>query len=241
MSCKIEIQQNLAQFHDTNDYKGKILGLKTDIKSNKMKTQEVEETIARETTKWNEMYSDMQNQMADSMQGSLDKHHIQELRTIMDKIKLVESNITVLQGEVIVGQQKQKENQITDDEVSKLKQEVQNKVTQYKVLMNDRSALFEEMYEVALIMINRDKQIIKNEEEIVQLRHEIDINILEIEQKTAIISELQDTLLRTKAEYKQLKKEIKILEEQCEKLQAILKEKEDDIANLEDVIREKDV
>ncbi len=90
-----------------------------------------------------------------------------------------------------MNQQKQKENDhISDDEVSKLKQEVQTKVTQYKVLLNDKSALFEEMYEVALIMINRDKQIIKNEEEIVQLRHEIDINILEIEQKTAIISEL---------------------------------------------------
>jgi len=54
-------------------------------------------------------------------------------------------------------------------------------VTQYKLLLNDKSALFEEMYCKAMLMINRDKQIIKNEEEIVQLKHEIDINILEIE------------------------------------------------------------
>ena len=161
---------------------------------------------------------------------------------MMDKIKIIESNVTELQGDIIVNQQKQKENEhITDDEVSKLKQEVQTKVTQYKVLLNDKSALFEEMYEVALIMINRDKQIIKNEEEIVQLRHEIDINILEIEQKTAIISELQETLLAVKAEYKKLKKEIRELEEQCDELTAILKQKDEDLMVLEEMVREKDV
>lgn len=50
------------------------------------------------------------------------------------------------------------------------------------------------MYSTALLMINRDSQIIKNQEEIVQLKHEIDINILEIEQKTAIVHELQYNL-----------------------------------------------
>jgi len=56
--------------------------------------------------------------------------------------------------------------------------------------LNDKSALFEEMHANAVMMINRDKQIIQNQKEIIQLKHEIDINILEIEQKTAIIAEL---------------------------------------------------
>ena len=67
-------------------------------------------------------------------------------------------------------------------------------MTQYKLLLNDKIARFEEMYSTALLMINRDSQIIKNQEEIVQLKHEIDINILEIEQKTAIVHELQYNL-----------------------------------------------
>lgn len=46
------------------------------------------------------------------------------------------------------------------------------------------------MHANAVMMINRDKQIIQNQKEIIQLKHEIDINILEIEQKTAIIAEL---------------------------------------------------
>lgn len=68
------------------------------------------------------------------------------------------------------------------------------------------------MYSTALLMINRDSQIIKNQEEIVQLKHEIDINILEIEQKTAIVHELQYNLEERKVTYKALKKEIKELE-----------------------------
>ena len=37
-----------------------------------------------------------------------------------------------------------------------LKQTVQKKVTEYKLLLNDKSALFEEMYSKALLLINRD-------------------------------------------------------------------------------------
>lgn len=58
---------------------------------------------------------------------------------------------------------------------------MQKKVTEYKLLLNDKGALFEEMYSKALLLINRDAQIIKNQGEIVELQHEIEINILEIE------------------------------------------------------------
>lgn len=74
-----------------------------------------------------------------------------------------------------------------------------------------------------------------------QLKHEIDINILEIEQKAAIIAELQDILQEKKAQYKQLKKEIKELEAQCDELEIILKQREDELETLEDVLRDKDV
>jgi len=81
-------------------------------------------------------------------------------------------------------------NTISEDELSQLKLKVEDKVNHYKILLNDKSALYEDLYSNSIILINRDQQIIKNETEIVQLKHEIDINILEIEQKTAIITEL---------------------------------------------------
>ena len=49
---------------------------------------------------------------------------------------------------------------ITDEEVEVLKAKVNKKMTELKVLMNDKAALFEEMYSNALILLNRDKQII---------------------------------------------------------------------------------
>ena len=130
---------------------------------------------------------------------------------------------------------------IDDDRLQDLKDKVTAKMTTYKLLMNDKAALFEEMYSKALLMINRDKQIIQNQEEIMQLKHEIDINILEIEQKSAIIKDLQDKLQERKATYKGLKQDIKELEEQCEELNQILKQKEQEYETLEDVLRDKDV
>ena len=72
-------------------------------------------------------------------------------------------------------------NTISEDQLSQLKKKVEEKVIQYRLLLNDKSALYEDLYSNSLILINRDQQIIKNETEIVQLKHEIDINILEIE------------------------------------------------------------
>lgn len=95
------------------------------------------------------------------------------------------------------------------------------------------------MHQKALIMINRDQQILKNEQEIVYLKHTIDINILDVEQKTAIIQDLEKILAQRKAEYKQLKEEIKILEQQIEELIALLRQKEGEYETLEDVLRDK--
>lgn len=97
----------------------------------------------------------------------------------------------VLQAQISKDQQHlESEAGISDEELESLKAALSQKVTEYKLLLNDKSALFEEMYSNALMMINRNKQIVSNQEEVVTLKHEIDINILEIEQKTAIIAEL---------------------------------------------------
>ena len=147
--------------------------------------------------------------------------------------------LTALQKEIQRNQKLIAKKGITDEEVEVLKAKVNQKMTEFKVLMNDKAALFEEMYSNALILLNRDKQIILNEEEIIQLKHEIDINILEIEQKTFIISELQTKLAEKKATYKALKADIKELEDQCEELEAILKQKDEEIDTLEEILRDR--
>lgn len=73
------------------------------------------------------------------------------------------------------------------------------------------------------------------------MKHDIDINLLEIEQKSVIIDELQQILEDKIKAYKTLKREIKELDEQCEELLQILKQKEGELETLEDVLRDKDV
>jgi len=67
---------SIAQFHDTNDYKKKITDLKNEIKSSKIKSKEVEDSITYETNKWNEMYEEMQSQMKENIQNGMDKMNI---------------------------------------------------------------------------------------------------------------------------------------------------------------------
>ena len=163
-----------------------------------------------------------------------------QIQDIVVQIKEKEDEIAEIQSEIdqIMSQ---KTEEIQDEELNLLKQTVQMKVTQHKLLLNDKGTLFEEMYSKALLMVNRDQQIIKNQGEIVELQHEIEINILEIEQKSAIIHELQQILKEKKEYYKELKREIKEIEDQCEELQTILKQKEDELETLEDVLRDKEV
>jgi chromosome segregation ATPase len=166
--------------------------------------------------------------------------NLKTIHGLVEQIKSNEDEIAAVQQEIVIAQAN-REDTIGDEELNQLKESVEAKVSQYKLLLNEKSALFEEMYSNSLILINRDQQIIKNQTEIVQLKHEIDINILEIEQKTAIIAELQQRLQERKAEYKALKRDIKELEEQCEELEAILKQKEEELETLEDVLRDKEV
>ena len=170
----------------------------------------------------NKLYKKTIQEMEAHIQEANNTRSLATIQELMMSIKNIEEEIAKIQQQ-ITGLLSKRSEPIDDEELAKLKAAVQAKVTQYKLLLNDKIARFEEMYSTALLMINRDSQIIKNQEEIVQLKHEIDINILEIEQKTAIIHELQYTLEQRKATYKALKQEIKELEQQCEELAHILK------------------
>ena len=89
--------------------------------------------------------------------------------------------------------------------------------------MNEKSILYDQMYVSARQLINRDELIIKNEEEIVRIKYDIDLSKLEMEQKKELVIELESQLETLKTTYKELKVEIKRLEKRAEQLQVILK------------------
>ena len=71
-------------------------------------------------------------------------------------------------------------------------------------------------------MINRDKQLVQNQDELIELSLETDIKILEIQYKSAIILDLKRVFLEKKNFYKALKAEIKEIEEHREEFLSIL-------------------
>lgn len=241
LQSKIGISQSIQDFNQAQDYQNKITDLKAQITQSKMKSEEVDSAIKSYSYEWNQLYTSAQKELQENIENASAERSLKTINDLAQQIKDVDKGILKMQSQIKTDSEQLKTPGITEEEVQKQQAEVQNKVTQYKLLLHDKSALFEEMYLKAMLMINRDKQIVKNEEEIVQLKQEIDINILEIEQKTAIISELQELLKEKKAEYKQLKKEIRELEAQCEELEGILKQKTDEFETLEDVLRDKDV
>jgi len=89
--------------------------------------------------------------------------------------------------------------------------------------LNEKSVLYDEMYAQAKQLMNRDDLIIKNEEDIIRIKYDIDISKLEMEQKKEIVKELEAKLEQDKAYYKELKIEIKKLEKKHETLQIVLK------------------
>ncbi len=84
-----------------------------------------------------------------------------------------------------------RKNQSSDEELSKAKQDYEDKFRAYHRLLNEKSILYDEMYVSARQLINRDELIIKNEEEIVRIKYDIDLSKLEMEQKKELVNELE--------------------------------------------------
>lgn len=71
--------------------------------------------------------------------------------------------------------------------------------------------------------MNRDDIILKNEQDIIKLKYEIDLSKLEIYQKRELIQDLEEELNSEKNRYKSLKGDIKRLEKKATDLTNLLK------------------
>jgi hypothetical protein len=106
--------------------------------------------------------------------------------------------------------------------------------------MNEKGILYDEMFSMAKQLIHRDDLILKNEEEIVRLRYDIELCKLEIDQKRELVKELEHDLETKKAYYKELKADIIKLEKQADYLHQVLKAREEEIDQLEEIISDRD-
>ncbi len=82
-------------------------------------------------------------------------------------------------------------NRNSDPELQRIKNECTNKMKNYRKIVNEKTVLYDEMFARAKQLLNRDDLIIKNEEEIIRLKFDIDISKLEMEQKQELVRELE--------------------------------------------------
>lgn len=127
-----------------------------------------------------------------------------------------------------------------DQDLTNVKIESELKLKQYRRILNDKSVLYDQMLMYAKQLMNRDDLIIKNEEEIIRIKYDIDISKLEMEQKKELVKDLEATLEQDKATYKELKMDIKKLEKRYDTLTFVLKQKEDELDQLEEIIKDRD-
>ena len=106
--------------------------------------------------KWNKIWGQHVEQMKNTVDTTHSDRNLKAIGEVMEQIKAIEAKTYAIQGEIGAAE-KLKQSSISDEELSTLKQRVQTKVSQYKILLNDKSALFEEMHANAVMMINRDK------------------------------------------------------------------------------------
>lgn len=180
LESKMEIQSSVAQYYDSCNYKERCKQLQSDIQNSKQKGAKLEQVIEEQNQAWNAMYEQSVEDLRARIADSNAQRSLEEIQSLVESIKEKEEQIGQMSSEIEQLVKEQTEA-IDDEELLRLKDTMHKKVTEYKLFMNDKAALFEEMHSKALIMINRDQQIIQNQEEMLQLKHEIDINILEIE------------------------------------------------------------
>lgn len=181
LATKVDIAKSISTFYDSLKYPQRIADLKRyGVQANQERASALEKSITDMSNQWTAYYDMQHAQIKKNIEDASQKQLLEHISTLVANIRAKEEEITDIQGEIeqITSDQPSK---IDDEQLEGLKLTVQKKVTEYKLRLNDKAACFEEMYAKALLLINSDKQIIENQEEIMQLKHEIDVNILEIE------------------------------------------------------------
>ena len=175
------------------------------------------------TQKWEQYYVEIVQQLKERVEeigneGRLE--HIQQLITLISDKDRMTKQLEISIGEL---EEDTNQNQNEDEELSTIKNELLGKIKLYRSMIYDKGVLFDELISMMKQLLHRNSLINQNEEQIMNLQHQIKIDKLEMEQKQELVKELEEELENRKHEYKELKLDIKKYEKNIDKLQLALK------------------
>jgi hypothetical protein len=70
---------------------------------------------------------------------------------------------------------------MSDSEIQEAKKQADDKMMQFRKILNEKSVLYDQLYTSAQMLIQKDQLIVENEERIMKLKLEIDISTLEMQ------------------------------------------------------------
>lgn len=135
--------------------------------------------------------------------------HLDRIKQLTVEVKEKEKLSQDLAGEIDQLRREQSGIKNDDAELEEARVACTEKLRLYRQVLNDKGLLYDEMFSMAKQLLHRDQLIVKNEQEIIRIKFEIEISKLELEQKKELVEELENDLADKKAEYKALKHEIR--------------------------------
>lgn len=160
----------------------------------------------------------------------------QERSQLDAEIKIILKEVDQLESEI-----KQATVQGSDKDIERLKKLTEEKLINFKNLLNKKSALYSELLTNARVLMDINDQMILNEEEKLKLLEEIDVNTIELVQKRQMVAQMTSSLAEKKANYKGLKREIKMLDDRATFLKQTLIDKEDELDQIRELTSFKDL
>lgn len=165
------------------------------------------------------------------------EQEVAEVEAEDDKIHAVADEIAAIERELNA----RKGGEATDADLQRAKQRAEESLAKFKDLLNKKSAMYAELLNKSKMLVDMNDQIIKNEEEAMSLQQEIDVSLLELEQKRTLAEELAEELADKKAIYKALRADIKRLDAEVERLQAILRDREEELQINSELIAQREL
>ena len=216
---KVEYQQALREMHDNNQYEYKLSKLASDVESSKRKAASLEQELKQVCDQWSKQYEEAVRQMRQKLEelgmGAAFEAIERLLLQIGEKDKVISQlsqAVNEIRGEVM------RANGINDEVLKEAQLACGARMAQYRQLLTEKAVLYDQLLSSAKQLVHRDDIILKNEQEMIKLKYEIDISKLEVFQKKELLNELQAELDSEKARYKALKIEIRKLEKKADQL-----------------------
>jgi Zn-dependent oligopeptidase len=151
------------------------------VEASHRKAQQLQEELVRANEEWESQYEEAVRKMRARVGELSSQQNLEQIEKLVHQLKEKDALLQeLLHG---INDMKSELRKIggSDEELKRAKREFEEQWRQYHRALNEKAILFDSMYVAARQLINRDELIVKNEQEIIRTKYDIDLSKLELE------------------------------------------------------------